>query len=520
MHDLISKLIGQARGMWRYRWRALIASWVVCAFGWGLVYCLPDVYEASTRVFVDTETVLRPLLRGLATETNVMNEVNVMTRTLLSRPHLMEVARETDMDLRADTPREMENLIENLRAAIEIRAGRDRLFTFSYRDKDPRMAYAVVQTLLSTFVGDTLQTNRSDSSDALRFLQQQIDEHETRLNDSEQKLATFKKEHVGMMPDETGGYYERLQGAAANLERLRSELTVAQRTRQELIRQIEGEEPVFGLGSESQPQGMSELDTKIEDLEQRLADLRLSYTDKHPDIIALNDTLDRLREQRAEEQAGSLGPDLSPLDLNPVYQSMRIELNQTDVLIARLRTQIAQQQAVVDRMRTSVDTIPEVEAELSRLTRDYEVTKNRYEDLLERLESARLTETAEQTTENFRFRVIDPPTPPLEPIGPNRVLFLSIVLLFSIAVGAATAFMFDQLNPVFHSRQELKKALDLPVLGSVSVALAPKQVLAQRLQLGAFTAGIAMLGVAFGLAVMFRSPAVDLASRVMNRVFA
>lgn len=507
--------------MWRFRWRALIAAWVVSLFGWGLVYSLPDVFEAQTRVFVDTDSALRPLLRGLATETNVMNEVNLMTRTLLSRQHLTDVARETDMDLRADTPREMEQLLEDLRAAIEIRSTRDRLYTITYQDRDPRIAFSVVQALLSTFVGNTLQTNRSDSADATRFLEEQIAEHERRLNESEQRLAAFKKENVGLMPDETGGYYERLQSTATELSRLQSELQVARRLRQELLRQIEGEEPVFGLGTDSRPNASSETEITIVQLEDRLANLLSVYTEKHPDVIALQDRIDRLKEQKAEENtAGGLGPDIGPLDMNPVYQSMKIELNQIEVQIARLTTQIAQKRSAVAQLQRSVDTIPEVEAELSRLTRDRQVTQQRYEDLLGRLEQARLTQTADQNTEGLKFRLIDPPVPPLEPIGPNRPLFLTVVLVFSLGVGTAVAFMFDQLNPVFHTRNELKSVTGLPVLGVLSVALAPRQRIAQRLQMGAFMAGIAMLGGAFMLAMLFREPAVSLASRILTRVFA
>ena len=522
MHDLISKLVSHIRGMWRFRWRALVAAWIVSLFGWMLVYSLPDVYEASTRVYVDTETVLGPLLKGLATETDVMNEVNLMTRTLLSRNHLQEVARETDMDLRADTAREMESLIENLRAAISIDAARDRLYTITYQDKDPRIAFGVVQALLSTFMGNTLGSKRDDSAEATRFLEDQIREYARRLGDVEQRLAQFKQENVGMMPDESGGYYERLQAAGAGLMRLQSELQVAQRSRQELLRQIEGEEPVFGLSTDSAPTMVTELDMQIAGLEDRLAGLRMSFTDKHPDVIALKEAITRLEAQRDEQnaQGDDLGPEISPLDMNPVYQSMKIELNQTNVQIARINTLIEQQRAVVGSLQRSVNTIPEIEAELSRLTRDHEVTKTRYDDLLERLEQARLTQTAGQNTEGVQFRVIDPPVPPLEPVGPNRILFLSIVLIFSLGAGAAVSAVLDQVNPVFHSRGELNANTGVPVLGVISVALASRQRITQAVQLGAFMAGIAMLAVAFTMAILFREPAVSLASRVIERVLA
>ncbi len=516
MHDLITQVLSHARGMWRYRWRAMIVAWAISMVGWGAVYSLPNVYEASTRVFVDTDSVLRPLLRGLATETNVMNEINMMTRALLSRPHLEEVARETDLDLRAGTPREMEKLIEKLQASIEIRAARDQLYTISFQDRDPRTAHAVVQTLLSNFVGDTLSTNRSDSEVAMRFLNEQITEHEARLVEAEEKLAEFKKRNVGVMPDSTGDYYSRLQSATSGLAQLQSQLSLAQRKRLELLRQLETEEPVLRTESLT-----AEYDAKILAAENQLRDLSLQYTDRHPDIIALKDSLERMREQRDESIAdGSASTASDPMDLNPVYQSMKIELNNTEVLIAEIRARIEQQRLVVAELQKSVDTIPVVEAELSKLNRDYEVTKARYEALLDRFESARLTEDAEQSSEDVKFRVIDPPTIPLEPIGPNRPLFLSMALIFGLAGGGMFAYAMNQVNPVFVGRSSLTKIAGANVLGTISVILTPGQRMASRLQMGVFLTGLALLMSAFVAAIVFTAPAVQLASRIVARVTA
>ncbi|MDH3589739.1 MAG: chain-length determining protein, partial [Gammaproteobacteria bacterium] len=452
----------------------------------------------------------------LATETNVMNQVNMMTRALLSRPHLEEVARETDLDLRATTPREMENLIDRLRSSIDIRAARDQLYTITFRDRDPRTAHAVVQTLLSNFVGDTLRTSRTDSEVAMRFLNEQIVEHETRLVEAEERLARFKKENVGAMPDTTGDYYSRLQSTTANLNELRSQLDLAQRTRRELRRQIASEEPVLRGDSITE-----DYDQKIAVVENNLRDLSLQYTDRHPDIIALKDTLERLKEQRDTAAGSQSTPTTSdPMDLNPVYQSMKIELNNTEVAIARLQVRIQQQQEVVSGLQKSVDTIPGVEAELAKLNRDYEVTKARYEALLDRFESASLTKDAEQSNEDVKFRVLDPPTVPLQPVGPNRVLFLAVAMLFGLAAGGMFAYAMNQVNPVFVGRANLKQITGAEVLGTISVILTPGQKIARRLQLSAFMLGLGLLVSAYFAAVLFRGPAVQLASRIVARVAA
>ena len=100
VRELLAVVTAQARGMWRYRWRAVIVMWVVSILGWFFVYSLPPVYEANARIYVDTENAIRPLLQGIASSSNVMSEVTVVTREMLSRPNLAEVARLRELGVR------------------------------------------------------------------------------------------------------------------------------------------------------------------------------------------------------------------------------------------------------------------------------------------------------------------------------------------------------------------------------------------------------------------------------------
>src|SRR5262245_54213921 len=274
MYEVWGQIVEQLSGMWRFRWRALVVAWSVALAGWAWVYALPNIYNASARVHVDTESMLRPLLRGLVVESNIQDQLNFMTRALLSRPQLEKVARETDLDLRAHTPREMENIIEELQRKILIAGdGRSSIYTISYEDADRQLAQRVVQTLLDTFVETSLGNKRSDSSSAQRFLEEQIKDYEQRLSQAEDRLAEFKKKHVGMMPGDGGEYYERLQKENQTLDGLRADLRLAVERRDQLQGQIDGEEAVFGVVQPSTGGGIaSSLDGKIADYEAQVAD--------------------------------------------------------------------------------------------------------------------------------------------------------------------------------------------------------------------------------------------------------
>ena len=107
MRELYEQLLTYLTGTWRYRWFIMLIAWLVCIVGWGYVYQLPDKYRASARVHVDTKSMLTPLLRGLTVGANKGQQVQLVKRTLLSRPNLEKLARMTDLDLVALTPDDM-----------------------------------------------------------------------------------------------------------------------------------------------------------------------------------------------------------------------------------------------------------------------------------------------------------------------------------------------------------------------------------------------------------------------------
>jgi len=508
MQEVLEQLMSYARGAWRFRWYVHLIAWPLCIGGWVLVYTLPDQYEASARVYLDTQSVLRPLLKGLAVETDSTKEVEIMTRTLLSRPNLEKVARMTDMDLEATTPEEMEELLDRLQHTISLQgSARENLYTITYVDKEPELAKQVVQSLLTIFVETSLGDTRKDTDIAQRFLDQQIEEYEARLFAAEEALKEFKRKNVGMMPREGQEYYQQMQEAIARLSEAQLELSEAVRRRDELRRQLRGEEPTFGMVPQMPARQVatnSALDARIQKLQTRLDELLLQYTDRHPDVVAIKRTIETLEAQKAEElaQAAKLNPISaapSALDTNPIYQQLRISLGGLEASIAALQVRVDRYQGEVNHLKTMVDTIPEVEAQLKRLNRDYAINKQNYETLLIRRESAKISREAGQSSENVKFRIIDPPRVPLEPSGPNRPLLVSVVLVAGLLAGIVFAFFMSQLKPSFDSVRTVTRELGVPVFGSVSRIWNGHARLKRRAEVLAFGAMGLLLVALFGV---------------------
>ncbi|MBK6351802.1 MAG: hypothetical protein IPF50_19415 [Proteobacteria bacterium] len=221
MQDVVKLGSSELRGAWRYRWRALAVAWAVCTLGWLAVYFTPDKYEASSRFYVDTSSALAPFVRNLSVEMDVDQQVDLVKQLIVGREALLKVARETDLDIQATTPIELDALLESLRARIMVTGGgqsrlnpreRDHNYQISYRDSDRARAVKVVQIMLDSFIEDTLKKRRSGFQDARDFLQQQIRQQEQRLAEAEQKLAEFKRRNIGRLPTEQGSYVDSLQG--------------------------------------------------------------------------------------------------------------------------------------------------------------------------------------------------------------------------------------------------------------------------------------------------------------------
>ena len=504
MQHILFNIATQFWGMWRYKAMAITTAWIVCLAGWAFVYALPDQYEASARVYVDTQSVLTPLLRGLTVETDVVSTASVMTRALLSRPNLEKIARETELSIRAKNARERDILLEELQARIRIiNARRDNLYWIKYVDRDPQMAKRVVQRLLATFVEDTIGVVRKDTGMARQFLDEQLQEYAQRLETAENKLKEFKRKHVGMMPTDTADYYQRLQLAEEQLLETESQLNEAIQRAAQLNRQVEGEEPTFGFSAAPiKDEKLVVLDERIKRLQEELDSMLLRFTENHPDVVAGREALMKFEEERRElvnQVRADLGVVPGAGAENPVYQQLRVAAGQASAEVAVLKVRYKERKKRVENLRRLVDKVPRVEADLAKLNRDQAVVRAQYESLLKRGESARLSREADQSADNVQFQILDPPRVPLQPSSPNRLVFFIGVLIVGLGAGVGIAFLRNQIAPVIHTTQAMQFA-GIPLLGTISFNYSDVQRRIGRYRFAGFvTATVSLFVVCVGL---------------------
>ena len=135
MHEQFVQFHSQLRMIIHHRWLAAISATLICILGWVVVIALPNQFEVTTKIFLDTRSMLRPLLKGLAVDSYAPEQTALMMRrTLLTRPNLEEVVRKTDLDIQADTPEELEIIIDDLRKKVQVSGTNKDIQTISRAD--------------------------------------------------------------------------------------------------------------------------------------------------------------------------------------------------------------------------------------------------------------------------------------------------------------------------------------------------------------------------------------------------
>lgn len=489
---------------WRRRWHGVATAWIVCGIGWAVIYLMPNQYESNARLYVDADAILTPLLKGLAADSTPVSQIDVLQRTLLSGPNLEKLIGKTDLDLSISGPGDREALVQRLKTSIKVVAQTRNLFTISYRNPNPKLAYDVVQTLLTIFIESATGGSRADMDNARRFLEHQISSYEQQLRGAERRRADFRGKYMDMLPpDGSTGGSTALEAARINARQIGGQFIDAKMKRDSLKLELantpqllvveRGASTVIGSAGTGQP-------SRLTQATQDLSELMLKYTDLHPDVIALRK---RIADMRANgtgggSPAGAVGrSDGKDRSLpNPVYDQVKIRLVEAESQVASLERQTEDAGKYSDRLDKIQREQPGLLAEYQNLDRDYNVLRKNYEELLNRLQSANIAQAADTQADKVKLQIVDPPQVSRLPVAPNRLLLVPAILLAGLGAGIAMPIALGQLDRSFSTVEDLRN-LGLPVLGGISLLLSiPRRA---RILAGIrFSLAVLLLMVVFG----------------------
>jgi polysaccharide chain length determinant protein (PEP-CTERM system associated) len=500
-----SQWLSVALGMWARRWYGVLAAWLVGAVGVVAMVLIPQRYEASARIYVDTQSMLKPLMKGLTVQPDAEQQVMMLSRMLVSRDNMDRLVVMADLASGDASSEDRDALIDYVTHYVEVKsAGRDNVYTLSYRDPDPATAQRVVESLVKIFLESNRSLSRNESKAAQAFIESQIPVYRGKLEEAEQRLKEFRLRHVDVPTSSSADLSSRVSDLAAELNKVRLELREAEDAHAAAKAALQRE-------MQQQAVATPEVDARIDSERRRLDGLLQRYGDAHPDVRSSRELLASLEERRradvAELRSGkSIGPVGTTVTKSAASQELTKVLANWEVQLAALRTRANEYSSRYEQALAHMKAFPQLEAEWSQLNRDYGVHKKNFEDLLARRESALMSVNVESASGIAEMRLIDPPRVSSRPVTPARKLLLPLVLCGSLAAGMAVAFVMSQLQPLCHRAMDLRQHFDVPLLGVVSLAggrasaargggLAPFAVAAGGL-VALFVVGMVVLGTA------------------------
>lgn len=436
---------------------ALVSFGVLAA---GFVW--PYKYQSEVVIFVDDRNIIQPLMEGRAVATDVTQKISAARELLASRSVLEDIARDDELFGGEPTnlePEELEKRIDNLKRSMSVRQRGDNYFSIGYSSSSPLKTFRVTQKLGQAFIEENARRKREESRSAYDFIDKQVKSYEAQIAEVESKMKQFLSENVdGTEAD-----------ANSRLSNLQSRLELAQLEKEELQTRASSLQRELNAISPTIRQGrtVDVYQQRIDSMKEQLDSLRLRYHDTYPDIVILREQIQELEKQRAQAQeeqelaSGSSGSESAP---NPVYQEVRSELVTTNTDVETVETRIRSIQRLIEEQKRRMERIQENKAQYSDLTRDMEVNRDIYNDLLQRREKARVSMHLDIEDQGLSYKIYEAAQYPTSPTGPKFSMFaLAGLFLGAVAPFGAVAGLLE-IDPRIRSREQLEELLDIPVL--------------------------------------------------------
>jgi polysaccharide chain length determinant protein (PEP-CTERM system associated) len=483
MDTFLTMLRYDIRRMWDRRWVAAGIAWAVAVVFAVGVFFLRDRYEASARIYVDTQSVLKPLMAGLAFQPDIDQQVRMLAKTLISRPNVELLYKDPRIGLDYPPPAKHDQVMEAMKDKIKVTSmGTGNLFSISYRDSDQQRAQRLVEALVKIFEESSSDNKTRGSTEASRFIEEQIKEYDTKLVEAENRLKDFKLRNFGVT-GVTGGanqdYFGRMAALSDEVAKLKLSLVSAEQSRDALKRELKSEDPQ--LPPESMPSMVaqpSELEVRLQAQRRTLDELLRRYTDDHPDVISARRVIAQIERQQKDEAEGrknGVFAGRGSAATNPVYQRLRINLAEAEAKLAAMRSELGVQQGRLDQVRALAGRQPQVEAEFTQLNRDYDIVRKNYDQLVARREAASLGVKIDQSSQLADFRIVEPPQVAPSPVFPGRKVLAALAMVVALALSGVAVFAMGRMRPTIDSLVLMHELSGRPVLGSVSLLRSPEQ---------------------------------------------
>ncbi|MBI3302442.1 MAG: hypothetical protein HYZ72_10265, partial [Deltaproteobacteria bacterium] len=455
----------------RRLWLALTLFGVVFTLTVSLIVFLPNIYTASALILVEGQQIPEEFVRSTV-RIPVQNRLYTISQEVLSRSRLERLI--TDFNLYEDLRqrRRLDEVLAVVRRAISIdikEGARDGAvaFAISFSGTDPQKVTRIANTLASFYIEENLKIRERQAIGTADFLQVELQQTKKKLEEQEQQVKQYKERCLGELPEQLDANLKTLERLQAQSQLLAENLARTQERRNTLAQQV-AQADASVIGSVTGPAAVA---TQLQTLRRQLAELQTRFSDKYPDVAQTRREIAALEEQSKNRPEGTFPEDRNPTRpaRAPAYLTpLQIQLNGLDTDLRLLTAERAKVQRDIAAYQQRVENTPKREQELLLLTRDYNSTRELYASLLKRQEEANLAGSMERHQKGEQFRILDPASPPEQPVGPQRFRLFVVGLLLSLGAAAGAVVLWEKvLDTSFHRVEDLEAYTKAAVLVTI-----------------------------------------------------
>jgi polysaccharide chain length determinant protein (PEP-CTERM system associated) len=466
----------------RRKWQIVLPAVVIASAAAWWIHGRPDRFRSYALLLVVPQRVAETFVRSTVPARGD-HRLQAITQQILSRTELERIIHDFDLYAEERKTDSMQDIVDSMRADIEIRSVKGEAFHLGFSAGSPEMAMRVVERLVSLFIVQNSLDRATLAESTDHFLEAQLEAARQRLADYETNLAEYRRRHNGELPTQLEASVRGMHNTEMQLQLLADSLNRDRDRQLGLERSVKDANLTEVLDARARvaPGDPSKLtpDEQLERAEALLKDLQSTLTEQHPDVVTMKQTIAELR-QHAE---GARRRRAESADVSAADALRRNHLEQLRAELSSVERQIAEKAAEGERLRgvlltyqKRIESAPTREADLAALTRDYDTLQQTYRGLLAKKQESQIAANLERQQVDAHFKVLDPPRFPETPSGPNRKRLYLLSLIAALGIGLTFAAILERFDRGLRTRDAVRAALDLPVLAAIPRVSSPLSI--------------------------------------------